>query len=136
MHASFRERFVMASRREDTEAATEAVLAALERLGYDKAAVFAVRLSLEEALANAVRHGNKDDAGRRVTLHCEIGVDEAVLDVQDEGDGFDPGSVPDPTAAENLDIPSGRGLMLIRSFMADVTVHPPGNRITMRYHRA
>lgn len=126
----------MASRREDMEAATEAVLAALERLGYDKAAVFAVRLSLEEALANAVRHGNKDDAGRRVILQCEIGPNEAVLDVQDEGEGFDPGSVPDPTAAENLEIPAGRGLMLIRSFMADVTVHPPGNRITMRYHRA
>jgi serine/threonine-protein kinase RsbW len=58
-----------------------------------------------------------------------------VIDVEDEGEGFDPTAVPDPTASENLDIPSGRGLMLIRSFMADVTVHPPGNRITMRYRR-
>jgi len=136
MTAAFSQRFVLASRREEIEAATETVLAALDRLGYDKAAVFAVRLSLEEALANAVRHGNKDDARRHVTLLCEIGATEAILDVQDEGEGFDPGTVPDPTAVENLDIPSGRGLMLIRSFMADVTVHPPGNRITMRYHRA
>ncbi len=136
MPAAFRERFVLPSRREEIEAATEAVLAALDRLGYDKTAVFAVRLSLEEALANAVRHGNKDDARRHVTLLCEIGVNEAILDVQDEGEGFDPGAVPDPTAVENLDVPSGRGLMLIRSFMAEVMVHPPGNRITMRYHRA
>ena len=134
--AAFKERFVLPSRREEIEAATMAILTALDRLGYDKASVFAVRLSLEEALTNAVRHGNKDDARRHVTVLCEIGADDAVIDVQDEGEGFDPSAVPDPTAAENLDIPSGRGLMLIRSFMADVTVHPPGNRITMRYHRA
>lgn len=125
----------MASRREEVEAATQSVIAALERLGYDKASAFAVRLALEEALTNAVRHGNKEDPRRRVTLQCEIGEREALIDVEDEGEGFDPNAVPDPTAAENLDIPSGRGLMLMRSFMAEVTVHPPGNRVTMRFHR-
>lgn len=132
---AFRERFVLASRREDIEAAAQAVLSALERQGYDRASAFAVRLALEEALTNAVRHGNKEDPARRVTVQCEISEREAVIDVQDEGEGFDPQSIPDPTAAENLDIPAGRGLMLMRSFMADVTIHPPGNRVTMRYAR-
>ncbi len=131
----FRERFVLASRREEVETAAGAVLAALERLGYDKASAFAVRLALEEALNNAVRHGNRDDPSRHVTLQCDISESQAILEVQDEGEGFDPQSVPDPTATENLDIPSGRGLMLMRSFMADVTIHPPGNRVTMRYAR-
>lgn len=126
----------MPSRREDMDAATSAVMAALDERGYDKAASFAVRLALEEALTNAVRHGNKEDPSRHVTLQYEIGDAEAVIDVQDEGEGFDPSAVPDPTAAENLDIPSGRGLMLMRSFMADVTIHPPGNRVTLRFRRS
>ena len=135
MPAAFRERFVLPSSREEIEAATETVIAALDRLGYDKAGAFAIRLALEEALTNAVRHGNKNNPERLVTLQCDISEREAVLDVGDEGEGFDPQAVPDPTAAENLDIPSGRGLMLMRSFMADVQVHPPGNRVTMRFHR-
>lgn len=126
----------MASRREDLDVATSAVIAALDQRGYDKASTFAVRLALEEALTNAVRHGNKEDPSRKVTLQFDIGEAEAIIEVQDEGEGFDPTAVPDPTAAENLDIPSGRGLMLMRSFMADVTIHPPGNRVTLRFRRS
>ena len=126
----------MASRREDLDVATSAVIAALDQRGYDKASTFAVRLALEEALTNAVRHGNKEDPSRKVTLQFDIGDAEAIIEVQDEGEGFDPAAVPDPTAAENLDIPSGRGLMLMRSFMADVTIHPPGNRVTLRFRRS
>lgn len=136
MPADFRERFVMPSRREEIDAAMDAVIAALNRFGYEQASAFAIRLALEEALTNAVRHGNKNDPKRTVTLQCDISERETTLDVQDQGEGFDPQAVPDPTATENLDIPSGRGLMLMKSFMADVHVHPPGNRVTMRFHRS
>jgi serine/threonine-protein kinase RsbW len=88
---------------------------------------------MEEALNNAIRHGNKEDPSRTITMDCEIDHAQAMLDIRDQGEGFDPASVPDPTAEENLDIPAGRGLMLMRSFMADVSIHPPGNRVTMRY---
>ncbi len=125
----------MASRREDTDAAMHQVLASLESLGYDKPSVFAIRLALEEALTNAVRHGNREDPSLRVTMTCDITGDEALIEIEDEGEGYDPASVPDPTAHENLDIPSGRGLMLMRSFMAEVVVHPPGNRVSLRYRR-
>ena len=111
------------------------VLAALEHAGYDKSSAFAVRLAFEEALTNAVHHGNRDDPSRTITVQCRIGERETVIDVHDEGEGFDPRTVPDPTATENLEIPSGRGLMLMRSFMSEVTIHPPGNRVTMRYAR-
>jgi len=130
---AFRERLVLASRREDIDSAAQRVLGAMERLGYDKASAFAVRLALEEALVNAVHHGNRNDPRRSVTVNCDISDRQALFEVQDQGEGFDPRSVPDPTAAENLDIPSGRGLMLMRSFMAEVTIHPPGNRVSMRF---
>jgi serine/threonine-protein kinase RsbW len=133
MDEVFRERFVMPSRRDAIEAAQQAVLAALHRFGYDAAGAFAVRLAMEEALNNAIRHGNKEDPSRTITMDCEIDHAQAMLDIRDQGEGFDPASVPDPTAEENLDIPAGRGLMLMRSFMADVSIHPPGNRVTMRY---
>lgn len=128
-----RERFIMASRREETDSAMHQVLGALERLGYDKPAIFAIRLAIEEAMTNALRHGNREDPALRITMTCDIGPSEAVIDIEDEGEGYDPASVPDPTANENLDIPSGRGLMLMRSFMAEVKIHPPGNRVTLRY---
>jgi serine/threonine-protein kinase RsbW len=131
----FRKRFVMPSRREALESAEREVLAALERLGYDHAAAFAIRLAMEEGLTNALQHGNAGDPSRSVTLECDIGPQQVVLEIEDEGEGFDPASIPDPTATENLDIPAGRGLMLMRSFMAEVTIHPPGNRVTMRYVR-
>ena len=133
MSSVFRERFVIPSRRDAVEGAQRAVLEALQRLGYDSAGAFAVRLAMEEALNNAMQHGNKNDPSRTITLLCEIDQNQAVLDIQDQGEGFDPASVPDPTAAENLDIPAGRGLMLMRSFMAEVKIHPPGNRVTMRF---
>ncbi len=55
--------------------------------------------------------------------------------VQDEGVGFDPAAVPDPTRPENVDIPSGRGIMLMRAYMTEVEFDPPGNRVRMTYRR-
>ena len=60
---------------------------------------------------------------------------ELAISVEDEGTGFDPEAVPDPTEDANLEIPSGRGLMLMRAYMTEVNVIPPGNRIEMRLQR-
>ena len=57
------------------------------------------------------------------------------LEIEDQGEGFDPESVPDPTEQENVEIPSGRGLKLMRAFMTDVKIFPPGNRVEMKYIR-
>jgi serine/threonine-protein kinase RsbW len=128
-------RFVLHDRREEIEQAERAVLDEIEARRFDRASVFAIRLSLEEALANAFKHGNKGDQRKTVRLEWRIEGDTVVLEVEDQGEGFDPDSVPDPTEEENVEIPSGRGLKLIRSFMTEVQIPPPGNRVRMIYVR-
>lgn len=107
----------------------------LEAKAWDEASVFAVRLSLEEALANAFRHGNQGDPTKHVRVHYSIDSERIALAVEDEGDGFDHRAVPDPTDDANLEIPSGRGIMLIRAYMSSVGFVPPGNRLEMSLTR-
>jgi serine/threonine-protein kinase RsbW len=57
------------------------------------------------------------------------------VEIEDRGPGFDPGAVPDPTLEQNLEIPSGRGLMLMRAYMTSVTFNPAGNRVRLLYRR-
>ena len=85
--------------------------------------------------ANAFKHGNKNDPDKVVTLECRIDGSTIELHVEDEGAGFDPDSVPDPTELENLEIPSGRGIVLMRSFMSEVSFEPPGNRVRLVFTR-
>ena len=134
-HGPFRERFVLTNRREDVEQAERALLEAVEARHYDKASCFAIRLALEEALANAFKHGNKGDPSKIVRLECEVESDLVRIEVEDQGEGFDPATVPDPTEQENVEIPSGRGLTLMRAFMSEVHIQPPGNRVRMKYVR-
>ncbi len=119
--------------RAEIDACQEAVEAALVAHGYDSQALFAVRLSLEEALVNAIRHGNRHIDEGLVEVRWTIDAREARFDVVDQGEGFDPDAVPDPTADENLEIPSGRGIMLIRSYMTEVAFLEPGNHLSMIY---
>jgi len=96
---------------------------------YDEDVVFALRLSLEEALSNAIRHGNKGDANKKVTIRYQITSDIIDIYVEDEGEGFNPTDIPDPTVQENLSIPSGRGIMLMRAYMNKVEYNAAGNVI-------
>ena len=128
-------REVLRDQRTDIERVQEQVSALLAEAGYDDAARFAIRLAMEEALVNAFRHGNRGETGRAVKLEWSISADLAEFIVQDEGEGFDPEAVPDPTLDENLEIPSGRGIMLMRAYMHEVEYLPPGNRIRLRYRR-
>ncbi len=110
----------------------QAVHEHLLKTQWDEAAAFAVRLALEEALTNALRHGHGGDTSLPIDLECKISADAIHLVVTDQGPGFEPDTVPDPTADENLTIASGRGLALMRAFMSEVVVTPPGNCISMR----
>ena len=121
--------------RVDVERVQQLVAAALQARGYDADALFAVRLCLEEALVNGFRHGNRFQPGLVVRFWATIGSDEATFEVEDEGEGFDPAGVPDPTADENLEIPSGRGIMLMRAYMSEVEYIGSGNRIRMVFRR-
>ena len=129
----FEHRFVLKNARQEIEQAERAILEAIERLDFGASCSFGIRLALEEALSNAFKHGNQEDPGKTVNLDCRISPGRIEIEVEDQGFGFDPTAVPDPTEQENVEIPAGRGLMLMRSFMTSVTILPPGNRVQMVY---
>lgn len=131
----FQREWTLLDERNAIEGVQQEVAAALDQFGYGEAAGFAVRLALEEALVNGFRHGNKGDPHKTVTVRCRVDKTEVEFEVEDQGEGFDPGSVPDPTADENIEIPSGRGIMLMRNYMSVVEFVPPGNRLRMVYAR-
>lgn len=132
----FERTWVLREQRESIERLQSEVSDALQGHGFGDAASFAIRLALEEALVNGFRHGNRGDPAKSVTVRCSIDDAEAEVDVTDEGEGFDPASVPDPTAEENIEIPSGRGIMLMRAYMSVVEYVPPGNRLRIVYRKA
>jgi serine/threonine-protein kinase RsbW len=109
----------------------ERMAAWMEAEGYPHSDCMGMRLALEEAVANALRHGNHYDPAKRVRVGLRVNACEALAEVEDEGPGFDPDSVLDPTAAENLDKPSGRGLLLMRHFTTWVRFHGRGNLVTL-----
>ena len=80
---------------------------------------------------NAVRHGNASDPNKQIKIGISIDDQRAVIEVEDEGEGFRPDAVPDPTSPERISLPSGRGLMLIRAYMSEVDFNDQGNQIRM-----
>ena len=126
-------------------------------VAWDETDRLRVGVALDESLLNAMHHGNLEvdstlrDQGdgsgyqkaiaernqeplfrdRRVRIEAKISNEEIKLSIADEGPGFMPDAVPDPTSCENLHKPSGRGLLLIRTFMSEVQHNETGNAITM-----
>ena len=98
---------------------------------YEDREIFGIKLALEEAIVNAIKHGNQMDNNKKVHVLFRVQPERFDIGITDEGPGYDPGDVPDPLADENLERLSGRGLFLMRHYMTEVTVHPPGNRLTM-----
>lgn len=104
---------------------------ALYSSSYSDRDVFAIRLALEEALVNAIKHGNQMDPEKRVAVDYRISVERFEIRIADEGSGFNPEEVPDPTSPENIERPCGRGLLLIRNFMTSVEYLEKGNVVAM-----
>jgi serine/threonine-protein kinase RsbW len=113
----------------------EKLAALLQGAGFSPREVFAVRLALEEAVVNAIRHGNRDNPDLRAEIRFAITKGWFLAKVKDQGNGFDPRHVPDPLAPENLERPCGRGLLLMRSFMTWVRFNPRGNCVTLCLYR-
>jgi serine/threonine-protein kinase RsbW len=108
----------------------------VERAGYDADAQFAVKLALEEALINAIKHGNQLDPGKRVHVEWQVTPQAIEITIEDEGPGFDRRSVPDPTTRENLEKLTGRGILLIESFMHKVEWSNQGRRLRLVRYQA
>jgi len=93
------------------------------------------RVGMAEVLANAMIYGNGSDPDKRVRVEVELSRDAVSVQVQDEGTGFDPGHVPDPTLPENLDLCGGRGIFLIRTLMDEVRYNDAGNCVRLVLRR-
>ena len=93
--------------------------------------IFSIKLALEEALINAIKHGNQMDRAKTVRVSYRVLPDRFEVKVTDEGTGFDPADVPDPTAVENLERPCGRGLLLMRHYMTEVDYADGGRAVHM-----
>ncbi|MFO0869059.1 MAG: ATP-binding protein [Pirellulales bacterium] len=113
----------------------DALLVKLNELGWEEHDVFGIHLAVEEALVNAIKHGNQDNPEKFVDVILRLSSERFHIQVTDQGAGFNPGDVPDPTDDDNIDLPSGRGLMLMRSFMSLVEYNDKGNSVTMAKDR-
>ena len=98
--------------------------------------IFGVQLALEEALVNAIKHGNRLDASKCVHVQCKMSTDWPRLQIRDHLPGFDPQDVPDCTHPDRLLVPSGRGIMLMRAYMSCVRFSDRGNVVVMEKERA
>ena len=117
------------------QAVQERIVKMLEDLDFPTRDVFGVRLALEEALVNAIKHGNRMDPAKQVRIQWAINSESVRIEIEDEGHGFRPEDIPDPTAEENLEKPSGRGIMLMRAFMTEVGYNDSGTRVTLLKRR-
>lgn len=96
--------------------------------------LFRVTLALEEALVNAVKHGNRENPALQVTIWIVLGKTFLRVEIEDEGNGFDPKAVPDPLAPENIELPGGRGVFLMKHYCQLLQFNKKGNKVTFEWH--
>ena len=115
---------VLASRFDNIEVAERVLLDLCRRAGLGGDDDYWLVTALREALANAMRHGNGQDPARHVRVAYVVENSTVTITVEDEGEGFDPKDIPDPTDPENLLRPNGRGIFYMRQFMNHVDFSP------------
>ncbi|MHC4063482.1 MAG: ATP-binding protein [Planctomycetota bacterium] len=115
----------------DAKKPEEIILREVIRCGYSEDAAFAIKLALEEAMTNAVKHGNRNDDTKRIVVRYCVTPDRAVILVRDEGQGFSPDGVPDPTQPDRLPLPNGRGIMLMRAYMTELLFRAGGAEVCL-----
>lgn len=107
------------------------LISQLSEFDYSQEDIFAIRLALEEAFYNAVKHGNKMDISKKVDINFTVKPNEVEMIMSDSGGGFNPNAVPDCRLEQNLYKTEGRGLLLIRSYMDVVEYNKLGNSVRM-----
>ena len=114
----------------------KALLDALEEFNWGDEDRFAIRMAIEEALVNAIKHGNEGSPDKPVHVVMRFSDTLFYAKITDQGAGFDPGCVVDPTADENVDKPNGRGVMLMKTFVDSVNYNGTGNEVEMTKRRS
>jgi serine/threonine-protein kinase RsbW len=105
---------------DSVDKAEELASAAAGRAGFEEDDLMRIGMAVREAMVNAVAHGNRYNANKKVRFSLSHGAERFIIVIADEGEGFDFDCLPDPLAPENLLRTSGRGIFLIRSFMDEV----------------
>lgn len=103
----------------------------MRALAYPPADLFAVRLTLLEAVANAIQHGHGNDPRKAVRVNYVVRPREVVMEVRDQGHGFDPAAVADCRLDQNVDKPRGRGIFLMQTYSTELHFNRPGNQVTL-----
>ena len=114
----------------------DCLLQQMRLLAWSEKDVFNVQLAFSEAVANAIMHGNHSDPQKKVYFQCGVRDNEVRISIRDEGGGFNPNELPDPRHPDNILIPSGRGILLIRHIMSRVEFLPSGSGLTMTKYRS
>jgi serine/threonine-protein kinase RsbW len=109
---------------DSVEVAETAVLGAAREIGFHEDDLHQLGMAVRESMVNAVVHGNRYNARKKVHVSVTKEPDRLTIVIADEGDGFDVNNVPDPLAEDNLLRQSGRGLLLIRAFVDEFQVLP------------
>jgi len=117
-------------------ASIEELMNALESAGWEGRDVFHIQMAIEEAVVNAIEHGNKRDATKQVHIVFVVDAESAEMTITDQGDGFDHQNVADPTEEKPIDQPRGRGVLLIRELMTQDQSNQKGNSVWMRKERS
>ncbi len=116
----------IASRFDMLEMVQTVLSRAAEMAGFDEDAAHYLSVAVRESVINAIKHGNKGDEAKRVSVVLTSHPNALEVRVQDQGEGFDPAAVPDPLAEENLLKADGRGIFFMRQFMDEVSyAFPP-----------
>lgn len=110
----------------------ESIVSQLESKNWGTREQFQIQLAVEETLTNAIEHGNKRDPAKNVKVECHISDEEFQIIVEDEGKGFQRESIVDCTQDDRLELPRGRGVMLIESFMSEVDYAGRGNIVRLK----
>ena len=125
---------VFSSTLESVDRAEELALKFARETGVDEEDQHRIGMAVREIMVNAVTHGNRYNAQKRVKVSVERSPEKFVIRICDEGEGFDPEGLPNPLADENLLRNSGRGIFLVKAFMDDFRVRrlsPAGTEVTL-----
>lgn len=107
---------------DSVDSAEELTLGIAQKAGFDEDDLMKIGMAVRESMVNAVVHGNRYNAHKKVRFTVAHSSERLTVRIADEGEGFDPESLPDPLAPENLMRTSGRGIFLIRSFMDEFDI--------------
>lgn len=116
--------------------AIEQLMSALAESHWEGRDSFHIQMAAEEAMVNAVMHGNKQAADKSVEIEFRVSPQTVYMRFRDQGDGFCPDTLPDPRDDAHLECTNGRGVMLINEMMNEVTYNKCGNEVTMIKHRS